>query len=73
MTERHRNLVSIGVIVVVALNMLLMVYHYGQVTQKLDDLSGRVTRIERILDDRWAQPGSGIQNLLPQQPQYSKR
>lgn len=50
MTQRGHLVVNAAVILAVVLNILLTVYHYGRLTQSVQDLGQRVTRLERTID-----------------------
>lgn len=59
MTGRGHYIISAGVILAVVLNTLLAVYNAGRLTQAVQDLTGRVTRLEQTIDN-WRRGGAVV-------------
>jgi len=52
MTERYYSKINTWIIVAgFLLQLAFTIYNYGKVTQKLDDVSDRVQRIEQHIDN----------------------
>lgn len=66
-TSRAHLVVNAAVVLMVVLNILLTVYHYGRLTQTVLDLSQRVTRLEQTID-YWRDSGRPMP--VPQQYIY---
>jgi len=52
MTDRRLNRrgFDLALIATLGLNLITAVYFYGKLTQTVDDISARLTRIENIID-----------------------